>query len=81
MCIRDRDKTEAKVGDTLTYTITLTNNGNATGTVTVTDEILPVPIPFGTTDTAYREERHAYHQRQGFHIRQRPYTQIGRAHV
>ena len=38
------DKTEAKVGDTLTYTITLTNNGNATGTVTVTDE-----IPTGTT--------------------------------
>ena len=37
------DKTEAKVGDTLTYTITLTNNGNATGTVTVTDE-----IPTGT---------------------------------
>ena len=38
------DKTEAKVGDTLTYTITLTNNGNADGTVTVTDE-----IPAGTT--------------------------------
>ena len=38
------DKTEAKVGDTLTYTITLTNNGNADGTVTVTDE-----IPTGTT--------------------------------
>ena len=37
------DKTEAKVGDTLTYTITLTNNGNADGTVTVTDE-----IPTGT---------------------------------
>ena len=37
------DKTEAKVGDTLTYTITLTNSGNATGTVTVTD-----PIPEGT---------------------------------
>ena len=38
------DKTEAKVGDTLTYTIALTNNGNADGTVTVTDE-----IPTGTT--------------------------------
>ena len=38
------DKTEAKVGDTLTYTIALTNNGNADGTVTVTDE-----IPAGTT--------------------------------
>ena len=37
------DKTEAKVGDTLTYTIALTNNGNADGTVTVTDE-----IPTGT---------------------------------
>jgi len=37
------DKTEAKVGDTLTYIITLTNNGNADGTVTVTDE-----IPTGT---------------------------------
>ena len=38
------DKTETKVGDTLTYTIALTNNGNADGTVTVTDE-----IPTGTT--------------------------------
>ena len=38
------DKTEAKVGDTLTYTITLTNSGNADGTVTVTDE-----VPTGTT--------------------------------
>ena len=37
------DKTEAKVGDTLTYTIALTNNGNGDGTVTVTD-----PIPDGT---------------------------------
>ena len=36
---KEVDKTEAKVGDTLTYTITLTNNGNADGTVTVTDEI------------------------------------------
>ena len=42
--IKTVDKTEAKVGDTLTYTITLTNNGNADGTVTVTDE-----IPTGTT--------------------------------
>ena len=50
------DKTEAKVGDTLTYTITLTNNGNADGTVTVTDE-----IPTGTrikdeNTTGYNKE-------------------------
>jgi len=38
------DKTEAKVGDTLTYTIALTNSGNADGMVIVTDE-----IPTGTT--------------------------------
>ena len=38
------DKTEAKVGDTLTYTIKLTNSGNGDGTVTVTDE-----VPTGTT--------------------------------
>ena len=38
------DKTEAKVGDTLTYTIKLTNSGNGDGKVTVTDE-----IPAGTT--------------------------------
>ena len=41
--IKTVDKTEAKVGDTLTYTITLTNSGNADGMVTVTDE-----IPTGT---------------------------------
>ena len=50
------DKTEAKVGDTLTYTIALTNNGNADGTVTVTDE-----IPTGTrikdeNTTGYNKE-------------------------
>ena len=50
------DKTEAKVGDTLTYIITLTNNGNADGTVTVTDE-----IPTGTrikdeNTTGYNKE-------------------------
>ena len=50
------DKTEAKVGDTLTYTITLTNSGNADGTVTVTDE-----IPTGTrikdeNTTGYNKE-------------------------
>ena len=38
------DKTEAKVGDTLTYTIKLTNSGNGDGKVTVTDE-----VPTGTT--------------------------------
>ena len=38
------DKSNAKVGDTLTYTITLTNNGNGDGKVTVTDE-----VPTGTT--------------------------------
>ena len=38
------DKTEAKVGETLTYTITLTNNGNGDGKVTVTDR-----VPEGTT--------------------------------
>ena len=38
------DKTETKVGDTLTYTIKLTNSGNGDGKVTVTDE-----IPTGTT--------------------------------
>jgi len=37
------DKTEAKVGDTLTYTIKLINSGNGDGKVTVTDE-----IPTGT---------------------------------
>ena len=41
---KEADKTEAKVGDTLTYTITLINSGNAAGTVTVTDE-----IPEGTS--------------------------------
>ena len=42
--IKTVDKTEAKVGDTLTYTIKLTNSGNGDGKVTVTDE-----IPTGTT--------------------------------
>ena len=42
--VKSVDKSNAKVGDTLTYTITLTNSGNADGTVTVTDE-----IPTGTT--------------------------------
>ena len=37
------DKTDAKVGDTLTYTIKLTNSGNGDGKVTVTDE-----VPTGT---------------------------------
>ena len=50
------DKTEAKVGDTLTYTIELTNNGNGDGKVTVTDE-----IPAGTrikdeNTTGYNKE-------------------------
>ena len=50
------DKTEAKVGDTLTYTIKLTNSGNADGKVTVTDE-----IPTGTrikdeNTTGYNKE-------------------------
>ena len=54
--IKTVDKTEAKVGDTLTYTIALTNNGNADGTVTVTDE-----IPTGTrikdeNTTGYNKE-------------------------
>ena len=53
---KEVDKTEAKVGDTLTYTIALTNNGNADGTVTVTDE-----IPTGTrikdeNTTGYNKE-------------------------
>ena len=41
--VKSVDKSNAKVGDTLTYTITLTNSGNGDGTVTVTD-----PIPDGT---------------------------------
>ena len=50
------DKTEAKVGDTLTYTIKLTNSGNGDGKVTVTDE-----IPTGTrikdeNTTGYNKE-------------------------
>ena len=42
--VKSVDKSNAKVGDTLTYTITLTNNGNGDGKVTVTDE-----VPTGTT--------------------------------
>ena len=38
------DKTEAKVGEELTYTIKLTNSGNGDGKVTVTDR-----VPEGTT--------------------------------
>ena len=53
------DKTEAKVGDTLTYTIALTNNGNADGTVTVTDEV-PTGITLVadsiTANGSYNEE-------------------------
>ena len=45
------DKTEAKVGETLTYTITLTNSGNGDGKVTVTDAIPKgTKIKVATTD-------------------------------